>query len=183
MRKRRIRAEGTRSHATAARLEDPTQKIEFIAKPSKNPARGSGWAQLLSFNLTNALICAIASTGTCRAQSLYCANQSPRTRTFGGLGFAERRNKAIAPYDSDLRNRVEVAPSAEVLHAIQLHVTGTHVGRNRFIAPISHPAPVPSGHSASLSGAIKRLRPTILIRWQINAVRRSRRTIHPRSAP
>ena len=77
----------------------PSRRFETIAKPRKSPARGSGRAQFLSFNLTNALICAIASSGTCRAQSLYCAN---------------------------------------------------------------HPAPALPQHLAARSGAIKRLRPTIL---------------------
>jgi hypothetical protein len=57
------------------------------------------------------------------------------------FGFAERRNKAIAPYDRwrqapFAENEREVALSADVLHAIQLHVTGALVGRNCFIAPI-----------------------------------------------
>jgi hypothetical protein len=37
----------------------------------------------------------------CRAQSLYCANQPrpPRIFSSGARDFADRRNKAIAPYD------------------------------------------------------------------------------------
>jgi hypothetical protein len=38
------------------------ERFGLVAMPNKNPARGSGRAQLLSFNFLNALICAGAST-------------------------------------------------------------------------------------------------------------------------
>jgi hypothetical protein len=38
------------------------EKFGLIAVPNKNPARGSGRAQLLSFNFLNALICTGASS-------------------------------------------------------------------------------------------------------------------------
>jgi hypothetical protein len=85
-------AQGSRRYL----CHQPNQEIEFIVMPSKNPARGSGRAQFLSFNLTNALICALASSSTCRAQSLYCASLYAR-RASRAFGFTERRNKAIAP--------------------------------------------------------------------------------------
>jgi hypothetical protein len=46
----------------AALVRDPAEKFVLIAIPNKNPALGSGRAQLLSFDLLNALIWPVASS-------------------------------------------------------------------------------------------------------------------------
>ena len=61
----------------------------------------------------------------CRAQSLYCANQSrpvPYPLGLGAIGFAERRNKAIAPYDLTQR---ETTPGAGLPTTIQSPISGS----------------------------------------------------------
>ena len=69
-RKQRARAESAQKPCSRCKAQrdtlvpNRTEKFEFIATANKNPARGSGRTQFLSFNLTNALICAVASSAS-----------------------------------------------------------------------------------------------------------------------
>ena len=111
---RLICAGGSRARTDAARLSTRTAKppAQVRGADASSPANGlhkcmppdhsaientigEQWIAVLA-------ACEPYRQRTCRAQSLYCANRFPRHAVTSGSGardFAERRNKAIAPYD------------------------------------------------------------------------------------